>query len=189
MSSMIDDDDDDGVCTKINDDGDGGDCDDGEVNEARFFLLADDEEPLDKLTEFTDIHRDIFIAACFGNNQLLARLIPQVDNPFMNNPKAHCETPLHIATLRGNIKTISFLIRRGHPVDPVQFGDYTPLHYAAYFNKKRALEKLLKFGANPYLKTNRGETVFDLPTTSSTIKEFVIHMTTSSTWSPQCPRR
>jgi len=115
---------------------------------------------------FTGIHRDIYIAACYGNCLALERLMAQVEEPFLPNPQISNEWPLHVAALHGRHHTVSWLIQRGHPVDPQQSYGWTPLHYAAYFNHSKTICELLKQGANCCALNNRGETPAAIPTLS-----------------------
>jgi ankyrin repeat protein len=69
-------------------------------------------------------------------------------------------TPLHTATLFGNLPALKWLIEHGGEVNVVEKGgaEHTPLHNAAYKGHAEAVRYLLQHGANPFLLNKGKET-------------------------------
>ncbi|KAG7046645.1 ankyrin-2 ankyrin [Colletotrichum scovillei] len=74
---------------------------------------------------------------------------------------AHLHTPLHFATMFGQLKTIQELVSRGSNINAKDCDGWTPLHFAIHLEKKDTVELLLELGA-AHMETKKGETPLDL---------------------------
>lgn len=71
-------------------------------------------------------------------------------------------TPLHDASLSGSTEIITLLLDHGCPIDTRDLDSgATPLMVAASLGRIEAVELLLRRGANPALKDNRGRTALN----------------------------
>lgn len=68
------------------------------------------------------------------------------------------ETPLHVASWKGNIDIMNLLIERGADIDKPDDGRETPLHTASRWGRERAVRLLLKEKAKTDRTNNDGET-------------------------------
>lgn len=85
------------------------------------------------------------------------------------------DTYLNDAIDKENMKMAEFLLKGG--ADPnfrSSYGNYTPLHFASQDSKPGFVRVLLKYGADPELKTNEGKTAIDLAS-SDAIREILLH--------------
>ncbi|XP_071086168.1 tonsoku-like protein [Haliotis cracherodii] len=57
------------------------------------------------------------------------------------------ETPLHRACIEGNLKKVSTLLEKGHPVNPRDYCGWIPLHEAANHDHYEVVKCLLEHGA------------------------------------------
>jgi ankyrin repeat protein len=70
-------------------------------------------------------------------------------------------TPLHLASRRGFIDLVEFLVGQGADLNARGAWDLTPLHYSAVFNQPTITTKLLDYGADHHLKDAKGNTALD----------------------------
>lgn len=64
---------------------------------------------------------------------------------------------LHIAAMRGDAKSIQYLIQMGLDVNSLGDLGNTPLHYACQFQKSSAASLLLSLGADPDARNELGK--------------------------------
>ncbi|MGC4004013.1 MAG: ankyrin repeat domain-containing protein [Pirellulales bacterium] len=70
----------------------------------------------------------------------------KIDVNFLNNQSSE-ETPLHLATISGNINLIKCLVNHGAKLEEIDARDFTPLFRAIDENKLDAAKTLLELGA------------------------------------------
>ncbi len=70
------------------------------------------------------------------------------------------ETALHFLAIESYPEGVAFLARHGASVD-VTDGHRTPLMDAAMIGASQVVRQLLVLGADPYVQTSEGETVWD----------------------------
>lgn len=58
------------------------------------------------------------------------------------------ETPLHLASMKGDIAKVEKLLNLNHPVNEKDYAGWTPLHEAVNHNRVEVAELLLKHGAD-----------------------------------------
>lgn len=73
---------------------------------------------------------------------------------------AQLHTPLHLATMFGQLETIKELVSRGSNINAKDCDGWTPLHFAINLNKRDTVELLLELGA-AHMETKKGETPLD----------------------------
>ncbi|KAI3558623.1 ankyrin-2 ankyrin [Colletotrichum abscissum] len=73
---------------------------------------------------------------------------------------AQLHTPLHFATMFGQLETIKELVSRGSNINAKDCDGWTPLHFAIHLEKKDTVELLLEIGA-AHMETKKGETPLD----------------------------
>ncbi|KXH36172.1 ankyrin-2 ankyrin [Colletotrichum simmondsii] len=73
---------------------------------------------------------------------------------------AQLHTPLHFATMFGQLETIKELVSRGSNINAKDYDGWTPLHFAINLEKKDTVELLLELGA-AHMETKKGETPLD----------------------------
>lgn len=93
--------------------------------------------------------------AVMGGSLLSAVLNSQGD---VNSREWNLYTPLHYASMLGNLSDIKSLLTEGSNVSALSQHDYTPLHLAAHYNKVLAIQELLKNSANINAKDYLGRT-------------------------------
>ena len=74
-------------------------------------------------------------------------VLQHVLNPNIPLSEKHEYAP-HIAVERGNVGMLNFLIGRGFKFDCEDTRQWTPLHYAVYFEREDAIEFFIKEGIN-----------------------------------------
>ena len=82
-----------------------------------------------------------------------------------NPPDDHGYTPLHLASAKGFIEIVEFILEQitetSIPTSEVT-DCQTPLHMAAKFNRLEVLKLLIRKDKNPNYKTKSGKSAFDL---------------------------
>jgi hypothetical protein len=73
-------------------------------------------------------------------------------------------TPLHIASMNGQLDTIELLLEKGSDIEAQTCDGFTPLHIASMYRRLRAIELLLKNGANIDYEDNDGDTPLNCAT-------------------------
>lgn len=71
------------------------------------------------------------------------------------------ETPLHIATVRGDIDEIKLLIKNGADINAQGENGYTPIHEAIEQQNSEVSKYLIDIGANCHIKNNDGYTALE----------------------------
>lgn len=77
----------------------------------------------------------------------------------LNRSNFRLERPLHIATRRRDIVGIQGLLARGCDLNPVNKDGFAPLHHCALHVDHEVAAMLINAGANPLLRTRRGQTI------------------------------
>ncbi|KAH7323128.1 ankyrin repeat-containing domain protein [Stachybotrys elegans] len=72
--------------------------------------------------------------------------------------RSSLDSPLHIAAIRGDLRTCQLLMQYGATVDVLTDVNVTPLHCAAQSNSASVVQFLLDCGASPYSRDNYGYT-------------------------------
>jgi len=98
------------------------------------------------------------VAALNGRGAAVRMLIALAANAWAEDDQG--ATPLHLAgrPWQGQQRTIETLLEVGVPVDIVDRGGSTPLHYAARFGNSPAIKALLAAGADAGVVDAAGET-------------------------------
>lgn len=78
---------------------------------------------------------------------------------LINRSNARLDRPLHLATRRRDLVAVKGLLDRGCDRNPVNRDGFTPLHHCAFHVDSATAELLVHAGANPELRTRRGQTV------------------------------
>jgi len=76
-------------------------------------------------------------------------------------------TPLYYAAMEGHLEVIQLLLDHGADVNAQKEDRWTALHLGVLFGHVQVVEVLLKRGADPYAQTKKGETPFQLASSSS----------------------
>ena len=69
--------------------------------------------------------------------------------------------PLHLASRRGFLELVNYLVKEGADVNARGAWELTPLHYTAVFDQPSITSSLLNHGADPCLKDAKGNTALD----------------------------
>jgi ankyrin repeat protein len=81
-------------------------------------------------------------------------------------------TPLHLASSKGHLEVVKFLVEKGADIEAVNGRGFTPLQLAAYGRHREVVEFLLEKGANIDAKNKSNEmTALDF----SLLKEIQVH--------------
>ncbi|XVE81052.1 hypothetical protein DITRI_Ditri15bG0032300 [Diplodiscus trichospermus] len=105
----------------------------------------------------------LYIAARLGNQFSVARILGKCISTAPGGPNG--TTALHAASLRGDEGTTRELIRaKGHLIRETDNNGRTPLHYAAHFGARSALELMLEADASTacITDTERGMTALHM---------------------------
>ncbi len=70
-------------------------------------------------------------------------------------------TPLHLASRRGWLNVLDFLVEKGANVNARGAWELTPLMYAAIFNQSKIASRLITCGADTSLQDVKGKTALD----------------------------
>ncbi|MHB9148172.1 MAG: ankyrin repeat domain-containing protein [Candidatus Amoebophilus sp.] len=70
-------------------------------------------------------------------------------------------TPLHIASVKGNIEEVQGLLSQGIDINAKDKDGYTPLHYACAVNSLEIVKCLIEAGADVNAKSNCGALPLD----------------------------
>ena len=84
-----------------------------------------------------------------------------IDIVNQGDPGRANTTPLHLASRRGFIDLVEFLVEQGADLNARGAWELTPLHYSAVFNQPTITTKLLDYGADHHLKDAKGNTALD----------------------------
>lgn len=71
------------------------------------------------------------------------------------------DTCLHIAALRGDLRSVQLLLEAGLDVNDLGDMGNTPLHYARKRGHEEVVQLLLRQGANPNIRNEFGEKAAD----------------------------
>lgn len=94
-----------------------------------------------------------------GREHLVEHLLtfPET-NSVVDEPDDTAATPLILATLKGNINIVKWLLDKGADVNHKNQQGHSPLQYACSKGYKDIVEYLLSHGANINIQDNRGDT-------------------------------
>ncbi|MES2273120.1 MAG: ankyrin repeat domain-containing protein [Chlamydiota bacterium] len=99
-------------------------------------------------------------AACLGGKIDFVKAIIKKGGDI-NSCDAHGCSPLHYAAIGKHPEIISLLVSEYHINVNIPSDNETSLHLAAHGNSIETIQRLLDLGADPSLKTSRGETALD----------------------------
>ncbi|WP_444916872.1 ankyrin repeat domain-containing protein [Microbulbifer sp. JMSA003] len=83
----------------------------------------------------------------------------QIDSVYYRN--GYGDTPLHIASYRGDCEAITILIETGADIDAIGVSGFTPLHCASQMDNPDAIRLLGRLGAK-VIKDVGGESPLEL---------------------------
>ena len=110
--------------------------------------------------ELTQQEKKLFEQINAGNKAEIANLIEAGTNIRVKNQYGN--TPLHIASSRGDCETIELLLNKGAKINSTDNGDNTPLHKAAEYGRLEAAKLLIEKGADVNAKNSQDKTAIFL---------------------------
>uniref|UniRef100_A0A8B9TJS9 Ankyrin repeat and kinase domain containing 1 n=1 Tax=Anas platyrhynchos TaxID=8839 RepID=A0A8B9TJS9_ANAPL len=126
-------------------------------NVARVLL----SRQADSNTQEVDGKTALHVAACFGHVSLVKLLASQ--GADLEKKQKNHRTPLHVAVERGKFRVVHYLLKNGASVNSLDQNHYSALHL-----------KLIKYGANVELRTDKGWTPLHLASFKGHIE--IIHL-------------
>lgn len=99
----------------------------------------------------------IFDAIERGDTAQIATIIKN-DINTLNVKDGDNRTPLHHASIAGNMNIVKILIDNGASLNPQDYQGFTPIHWAASKGHLDVVQTLINNGADINIKTNRGRT-------------------------------
>lgn len=122
-------------------------------------LLAKNPENVNLYAQ--DGSQPLELAAYFGHDEVVDYLLKA--GALVNSEQKNKEqlTPLHAATVSGNLKTVRLLIAHGAALDVSQKDKLTPLHIAAENGNTSIVRLLLFNGADQKSQSINGKTPLD----------------------------
>lgn len=108
-------------------------------------IFKDNLKPLPKLSENLVEDRKLFLS-----------------DISVNEMKKYGFTPLHVASINGDIQAVISLIKDGANPNKKDKNGNTPVHYAATKGHIQVIQKLIELGANVNILNNEGATALDL---------------------------
>lgn len=138
------------------------------------FLLARGANPNSSLVKTKQTA--LFLAAEHGDRraEVIEALLKKGARP--NDQDIYGRTALHTAASVNAVRVISLLLAKGADIEAGASG-LTALHYALLYKRdanKEAVALLLKKGANPNAKTERGETPLSLAKGAAAVTELLV---------------
>ena len=94
----------------------------------------------------------------------------------INSKKEWGNSPLKIASVRGNVVLVKALLNAGAEVNMENEDQYTALHHAVSQGHVEIVEVLLVNGANPKLKDRYGNTCFSYSKNEQITKLLSLHL-------------
>ena len=107
-----------------------------------------------------ELNTKLFFAAKGGFLPAVKQLIEM--GADVNSTQASNETPLHAAASTGRLNIVKLLKSKGAKDNPRTLTGWVPLHHAVRFGHVQVVNYLLTKGTPLYIRTNQGQTVFDL---------------------------
>eukprot|EP01091_Cochliopodium_minus_P002611 TRINITY_DN12457_c0_g1_i1.p1 TRINITY_DN12457_c0_g1~~TRINITY_DN12457_c0_g1_i1.p1 ORF type:complete len:165 (+),score=30.15 TRINITY_DN12457_c0_g1_i1:44-538(+) len=101
------------------------------------------------------------IWATFLNQSSLVDILAPIINTNLYE-KQMLRSALHIAALKGNIKSIAILLKNGADINQLDVNDETPLHLASFKGHFHAILYLIKSGSNQSIKNLDNESPIDI---------------------------
>uniref|UniRef100_A0A8D0EMU3 Ankyrin repeat and kinase domain containing 1 n=1 Tax=Strix occidentalis caurina TaxID=311401 RepID=A0A8D0EMU3_STROC len=127
-------------------------------NVARVLL----SRQADSNTQEVDGKTALHVAACFGHVSLVKLLASQ--GADLEKKQKNHRTPLHVAVERGKFRVVHYLLKNGTSVNSLDQNHYSYL----------ICEKLIKYGANVELRTDKGWTPLHLASFKGHVE--IIHL-------------
>lgn len=100
----------------------------------------------------------VVILLAFENVSMASEYTSSIKN--QTELSTFSKSPFHLAISRGDINTVRKFIKYGVDVNKMS-KDMTPLMVAAHYNEAEILKILLKNGAKPFEKNERGYTALN----------------------------
>lgn len=104
------------------------------------------------------IDEQLFDAVLQGKAEEVNKLIEAGANINLLNDEVG-ESPIHVATEKGNVDILKILIENGAHLDMLTRPGYSAAHLAVFSNKLEALKLLLDNGADKNIKDPEGNTL------------------------------
>ena len=103
----------------------------------------------------------LHVAAGSGNADYVKLLLAK--NVRVNvRERGNAMMPLHIACMRGDVKSAYYLIRAGAEIDSTDASRRTAMHWAAQNGHGRVVRLLIAAGASSVVRDNEGHTPEDV---------------------------
>ncbi len=100
----------------------------------------------------------LYLSVVYGYNEIFEWLLANGANPRKGASWKGYDTPLHVASARGNKYVVTKLLHAGVPVDIGNSMRQTPLHYAAWQEQVAVVHLLVSAGADVNARSRRSET-------------------------------
>jgi len=115
----------------------------------------------------TDGFTALGLAAHFGKEEAVKLLLEQGAEIDVKSQDGKLNnTALHAAIAGNHDHVVRLLLKQGADINARCEGEYrrgfTPLHVAAYFGREAVIQWLLEAGADQTMKTEQGQTAYDL---------------------------
>lgn len=114
------------------------------------------------LAETHEGHTALYIACRENVSVKTIKALLESAEDIANYGSTECVTPLHVASILGNIEVMQLLIDYGAMVDVQDFDGDTPLHDAALAKRFEAVAVLLHAGADPEIQNESKFTPFHI---------------------------
>jgi len=102
------------------------------------------------------------LACFFARTSVAAYLLAAGADPNLASRNAFMVAPLHSAAAAKAPDIVEMLLQHHANVNATQQGNNTALHTAAYHGDAELAKQLLRYGADRQIKTNTGQTPYDM---------------------------
>lgn len=124
------------------------------------------QPPLPEVPTEDDLSKALYgaVSKCPINMDAVVQLLLNGADPNYVCKSEAYKTPLICATITGNILAVEVLLQYGGNPDAKDIRGWTPIHYAAYFNRPRCLRRLITQLKRGSVKDNAGLSPLDVAT-------------------------